>query len=70
MEKYKAETPRISVKYVNAETEEILFEINNRSFMDVMDLLSEHSVNSLFEKREKPEKLMIIVVRDFNLKTK
>jgi len=73
MKKYKKETPRLSVQYVNADTEEVLFEINNRTWMNVGELLTDAYVNKIVERElsgaviEPPKNLMVLVVGEYKL---
>ena len=73
MKKYKKETPRLSVQYVNADTEEVLFEINNRTWMNVGELLTDAYVNKIVEKEltgsgiNAPKNLMVLIVGEYKL---
>lgn len=41
MKKYRKKTPRISFQFVDSDTEEILFEINDRNWMNIGELFSD-----------------------------
>ena len=68
--KYTKTTPRLTVKYVNADTEEVLFEVNNRTWNNVGELLSDYMVTEVVKQNIKgvvPNNLMILVVGDYTL---
>lgn len=69
--RYVRETPRIPTTFANADTEEVLLEIKDRTQMDVGDVHSAYFVNGLFEGELKnkrlPRKLMVISVSIFEL---
>ena len=68
--KYIKKTPRLTVKYVNADTEEIIFEVKNRNWMNVGELLSDHFVTDVMRQNiegEIPENLLVLVVGEYNL---
>lgn len=63
------DSPRLSVKYVDADTEETIFEVNNRNWMNVGELLADHYVNEILKqnKIELPQNLMVLVVGEYSL---
>ena len=68
MSKYKVESPRIPVQFINAKTEAVLFEIKDRNWMNIGELLTAHYAGTLVEtemkgKVEPDEVLVIAVVR-------
>jgi hypothetical protein len=71
--KYAKESPRLSVKFINAETEQILFEIKDRSWMNIGEIFSDSMAteviqNELKNKKFKlPQKLLILAVGEFDL---
>ena len=68
--KYIKDTPRLMVKYVNADTEEILFEVKNRNWMNVGELLTDHFVTEVMRqniKGEIPENLLVLIVGEYTL---
>lgn len=71
--KYKKQTPRLNVKYIDAETEEILFELNDRTWANVGELLSDYHVDSLVKSElkrrniELPDNVMVLVVGEYEL---
>lgn len=73
MKKYKKLTPRLSVQYVDSTTEEILFEINDRTWMNVGELLTNEFVDRIVKAEcgnninKLPEKLMVLVVGEYEL---
>lgn len=68
--KYIKDTPRLTVKYVDAETEEVLFEVKNRNWMNVGELLSDHYVTEVVKQNldEVPVNLLVLVVGEYTLK--
>jgi hypothetical protein len=70
---YKSDTPRINVKFINSVTEEELFEIKNKSWMDVGQVFCNHIASSLIEtdrnekKKPLPKKVMVLAVIELTL---
>jgi len=69
--KYIKKTPRIIVKFINADTEEILFEIKDKTWMDVGQNFSDFNVSSILTQELKnksvPKNILIIAVGEFKL---
>ena len=67
--KYTQEVPRLTVKYVDADTEEVIFEVNNRNWMNVGEMMTSHYATEVFKtnKLEMPENLLIIAVGEYQL---
>lgn len=69
--RYTKATSRLIVKFVDSDTEEILFEVKDRSWMNVGELLTDGAISSIMtnEWRDKPlpENLMVLVVGEFEL---
>jgi hypothetical protein len=70
--KYIKETPRIPVKFIDGDTEEVLFEVTDRSWINIGEILSDGAVTSLIEyelrnKKNKPKTLMVLPVAIFKL---
>ena len=67
--KYTKDTPRLTVQYVDADTEEIVFEVNDKNWMNVGELLSDHYVNEVISQNvsKVPENLMVLVVGEYTL---
>lgn len=70
--KYKSDSPRIPVSFINNDTEETLFEINDRNWMTLGEIFSSNIVSSLieneFKNQELPDKVMVIAVSYYTLK--
>lgn len=69
---YKKENPRLLVKYVDSDTDEILFEIKNRTWMDVGQLLNDGSIDNVVKNELKgrkylPKNVMVLVIADASL---
>jgi hypothetical protein len=69
--KYIKKTPRITVKFIDADTEEILFEIKDKTWMDVGQNFSDFNVSSILTQELKnksiPKNILIIAVGEFKL---
>jgi len=72
--KYKKITPRLTVQYVNSDTEEVLFEINDRTWMNVGELLTNEYVDRVVKAElnhlnvDLPKNLMVLVVGEYEYK--
>ena len=69
--KYKKSSPRLMVQFVNADTEEILFVVKDRTWLTVGELLNDVAVDSIMKheyKGEFPENLMVLVVGEYENK--
>ena len=70
---YMKETPRISIKFIDADTEEQLFEIKDRSWMNIGELFTDGIATSLIENDRRlknkplPQNVMILAVAEYNL---
>jgi hypothetical protein len=68
---YVKDTPRITVKFINADTEEVIFEITDRSWMTVGELFTDGIATSLMiqefknKKKPMPKNIMILAVGEF-----
>jgi len=66
---YKKDSPRLNVKFINSKTEELMFEVNDRSWMNVGEILADHHVDSLmknhFKDKKMPQSIMVLVVAEF-----
>jgi len=70
MKKYTKDTPRLTVKYINSQTEETIFEVKDRNWMNVGELLSDHYVTEVMRQNIKgtvPDKLLVLVVGEYSL---
>lgn len=69
--KYVQTSPRRPVQYVDASTETILFEVHDRSWMNVNELLSAASVDKLmkneFKDKKMPKKIIVMAIGEFEL---
>jgi hypothetical protein len=70
---YAKDTPRITVKFINADTEEVIFEITDRSCMTVGELFINGIATSLMQqefknkKKPMPKNIMILAVGEYKL---
>ena len=71
MPRYIKDTPRIDVKFVNGDTDEILFEVPNRSWMDVGEILStinsDRLIQTELKNKKLPKKVIVITVSELYL---
>lgn len=68
--RYRKESPRLTVQFVDGDTENILFEVKDRTWMNVGELLTDGAINSIMAheyKGDYPENLMVLVVGEFTL---
>lgn len=71
--KYLKESPRLTIQYVDADTDDIIFEVPNKNWTNVGDFLTDHFVDEVvkdFAKRkgfELPTNLLVIVAAQFTL---
>jgi len=71
--KYVKESPRLTVKFIDANTEEELFEIKDRSWMNIGEIFTDHIVTSLIEqelrdrKKTYPKKILLLAVAELTL---
>lgn len=73
MEKYKKSQPKLIVKYIDSDTDEVLFEITDRNSMNIGELLTEYYVDNIVKEELKkknmtpPENIMVLVVGEYSL---
>ena len=71
MARYVKETPRITVKFIDAITEETILEVPDRSWMNVGEIMTDHYADSLIktklEGKKLPKKVLILTVCELNL---
>ena len=69
--RYKKDTPRLTVQFVDSDTEEILFEVRDRTWMNVGELLTNGAVDAVMKNEMKnknlPENLMVLVIGEYKL---
>ena len=69
--KYTKTNPRLDVKFVDSDTNDILFEIKDRTWINIGEILTINAVSSIMNtefKGDPPENLMVLVVGEFKLK--
>lgn len=71
MARYSKETPRVNVKFINADTNAELFEIKDRSWLNVGELFSDSVTNSIIMNELKgkklPKNIMVLAVGEYTL---
>jgi len=70
MKKYTKNTPRLTVKFINSDTEEELISINDRTWMNVGEIFSDHIVSTIidqeFKGKEITNNIMVLVVGEYS----
>lgn len=70
--KYTKETPRLTVKFIDSDTDEILFELKDKNWMNVGEVLTDYYVDNIVKHELKnknlPENIMVLVVSEYELK--
>jgi len=69
--RYSKKTPRLTVQFVDADTEDILFIVRDRTWMNVGELLNDVAIDSIMKheyKGDPPENLMVLVVAEYEQK--
>jgi hypothetical protein len=68
---YTKNSPRINVKFIDADTEEQIFEIKNRNWTDIGQLFTDYIATELIESDCKtknkplPKNVMVIAVGEY-----
>lgn len=57
MAQYKKDSPRISVKFINAQTEGVIFDVKDRTNLNMGELFSDYAISSIMENEFKGKKL-------------
>lgn len=68
MAKYVKDNSRIIVKFIDGDTEELIFELKDRNWMNVGEILSTNITSDLimnhFKNAKLPKKVMVIAVSE------
>ena len=71
MIRYLKSTPRLSVKFFDGETNEQLFEIKDRNWMNVGELFTDHYVSELINQtiseNDLPDNVIVLVSGEYKL---
>jgi len=71
MSKYKKENPRIPVRFIDDKTEEVLFELKDKTSITVGEIFSNYIGSSIIEDHFKgkklPRKVLVIAIAEFTL---
>ena len=63
---YRKESPRITVKYIDGDTNELIFEIPNRTCLDIGDVMNDVNVSEMMRKQNAtPSFVRVLTVVDF-----
>lgn len=68
--KYAKSTPRLTVKFVDSDTNKVLFEIKDRTWMNVGEIMNDGAVSSIMNvefKGNPPENLMVLAIGEYEL---
>ena len=72
MAKYIKDTPRLTVKFIDADTEKTILELRDRTWMTVGELLTDYTVDAVVKSelkdRKLPERLLVLVVSEYTLR--
>lgn len=71
MAKYVKQSPRLTVKFINGATNELLFSIDDRSWMDIGELFTDRYVDEILKQQFKgkimPEQVIVLVAGNYFL---
>ena len=69
--RYTKTTPRLTVKFVNSDTNAVLFEVKDRTWMNIGEILTDAAIDSImkteWKNKKMPKNLIILVVGEFKL---
>jgi uncharacterized FlaG/YvyC family protein len=68
--RYIKNTPRLTVKFVDSDTNKVLFEIKDRTWMNIGEIMNDGAVSSIMNaefKGNPPENLMVLAVGEYDL---
>ena len=71
MPRYLKDTSRITVKFIDGDTNEELFDIPNRTILDIGELFSDAYVNQIatdFLGNDLPENITVLIVGQYKLR--
>ena len=70
MAKYISESPRLTVKFIDADTENLLFETNDRTWINIGEVLTDYFIDAVMKTEMKnkkmPKNLMILIVKELS----
>ena len=68
--KYTKDNHRLNIKFINAETNELLFEVKDKSWMEVGDFFTDHYVDQLIKRtcqNNLPKSVIVLLNKQYNL---
>ncbi|MFW6247293.1 MAG: hypothetical protein ACOC22_03940 [bacterium] len=69
---YIRQSTRLTVQFIDSESEEVLFELKDRNWMNVGEVFTSSIVSSIMENelknKTKPENILVMVVDEYTLK--
>jgi hypothetical protein len=67
--RYAKQSPRLAVKFIDGVTNELLFSIEDRSWMDIAELFTDHYVDEIIKQQYKgkkmPEHVVVLVAGNY-----
>jgi len=71
MAKYVSNSPRLTVKFIDADTETVLFETHDRTWMNIGEAMTDWFNDAIMKTEMKdkkvPENLMVMVIKELHL---
>ena len=71
MANYKKDSPRLTVKFIDTDTEKTILELKDRTWLTIGELLTDYTVDSIIKSelkdRKLPENIMVLVVAEYTL---
>lgn len=68
--KYTKNNHRLNIKFIDGNTNELLFEVNDKSWMEVGEFFTDHYVDQLIKRTfgdNLPENVIVLVNAQYNL---
>jgi len=66
--RYSKASPRLLIKFVDSDTNKILFEVKDRTWLTIGELLNDGAISSIMKHEYKdvhPDNLMVLVVAEY-----
>lgn len=71
--RYTKATPRLTVKFIDSDTDTILFEVKDRTWMNIGEIMNDGAISSImtneWKNKKIPENLLVLVVGEYELQT-
>ena len=73
MASYKKDSPRLTVKFIDADTEKTILELKDRTWMDIGELFCDSITNGILmnelKNKSLPLNIMVIAIGEYTLHT-